>query len=225
MILTFADYLEKCNKFKSRSFLIICAGGSIREHSDKIERFIKDIHPITIGINRMTDFFVPNFHLWTNNERFLSHGDCIDKSSVMMFGAGLPKRVIETHYSGDYVTIEYSDKIETYIDYQNGKIFGHFRTAGCLAIMLAHLMGAGTIRIVGMDGFTFHKRADVFGGTANQHCYGLGYTDDYTWEDSIRKDKVIYDVLESLRQYGIDFDIVTPTMYEKVYDPSFLGFD
>lgn len=127
--------------------LVIGAGGTLREYEEPIKDFISDSRPVTIGINYMTNFCIPDYHLWANKQRYLDFGDCIDKSSKMMFGRGLPKKLIRKHFKGDYIFVDYDYKIKgadtgVPVRYEDGKICGYFRTAGSLAIVIAHLFGA-----------------------------------------------------------------------------------
>jgi hypothetical protein len=206
---------------KGKTFLVIGAGGTLREYSEPIKAFIDKYKPLTIAINKMTDFHVPDYHLWTNSQRWEEFGGCISEKSKMMFGSGLPSKLIKKHFTGKYIKVDYAASLKKAslqkIDYKKGFIYGNYRTAGCLAIMIAHLLGASEIFIVGMDGFTLHKREDVEKGLQNQHVYGKGFTDDASWEECVEKDRLVYENLQSIENFGINFRIITPTVFEKFY--------
>ena len=51
---------------KGGNFLIVGAGGTLKEHAGAIKSFIDQSNSSTIGINYMTEFCVPDYHLWTN---------------------------------------------------------------------------------------------------------------------------------------------------------------
>jgi len=73
------------------------------------------------------------------------------------------------------------------------------------------------ISIVGMDGYTLHSQQEIGKKKKNQHCYGKGHTDDSTWEECVAKDKMVYESLRSLKDFGINFHILTPTVFKDFY--------
>jgi len=212
------------NKHKGRRALIIAAGSSVREYENKINSFILKEKPIVIGINNITSLFIPDYQLWTNTKRFRNFGKNILPESEILLGAGIHlKTVREILGPVDYTLINFTDMKEGVpIGYKKGKILGFFRTAGNLSIMIAHLMGAEDISIVGMDGHTFYNYEDVKSGKKSQHCYGDGYTDNKSWEKSIEADQLVYKSLRTLKEYGINFKIITPTIYKDFCDNSIL---
>ncbi len=205
-------------KQKKKKALIICAGSSVRNEKKEIWSFIKREKPFTIGINNISEFFTPHYHLWTNTKRFRNFGHNINKSSNVLLGAGIHlKTVREVIGPRDYTLINFTDmKSGVSIGYSKGKILGFYRTAGNLAIMIAHLMGASEVNIVGMDGHTIHKYEDVKSGRETHHCYDEDYK-PYPKDVCIKKDYIVTGVLDSLRKYGIDLEILTPTVYENFY--------
>jgi hypothetical protein len=204
---------------KGKHVMVIGAGGSLREYRDKILKYIEDNNIVTIGINCMTSMCVPDYHLWTNTQRFRDQNSCISEKSKMLFGCGLSKDLIRKHYKGEYEVIDYDGRSQSFVSYEDGKIKGNFRTAGILAIMVVHVKGAKKIDIVGMDGFTLYSKKDLDKKKHNQHCYGSGHTDDAIWEQDLKKDELVYDGLRALEKYGINFRILTPTKFEYFYDP------
>ena len=199
--------------------LIIAAGSTVKKYQDEIRDYIMKTSSFTIGVNNITDFFLPNYHLWTNTKRFRMFGKNIHKRSDVLLGAGIHlKTVREVIGNRDYTVINFTDMKEGVpIGYKNGKILGFYRTAGNLSIMIAHLMGAKQIDIVGMDGHTFHNYKDIKSGKKSHHCYTENYK-PFSKEICIKKDKITNGVLLSLREYGIDFKIITPTVYKEFYD-------
>lgn len=206
-------------KHKGQEALIICAGSTVRDYQQQIKAFIKKEKPFTIGINNIMDFFVPQYHLWTNTKRFRNFGSKINKNSQILLGAGIHLKTIkETIGSREYTVINFTDMKEGVpIGYRKGKIFGFYRTAGNLSIMISHLMGATKVNIVGMDGHTFYNYEDVRSGKKPHHCYNENYQ-PFSPEIRIKKDKVVTRVLTNLRNAGIDLNIITPTVYGGFYD-------
>jgi len=206
------------NKHKGRRALIIAAGSSVRKYENKINSFIYEHKPIVIGINNITGLFIPDYHLWTNTKRFRNFGKNILPESELLLGAGIHlKTVREIIGNRNYTLINFTDMKEGVpIGYKKGKILGFFRTAGCLSIMIAHLMGVKDVSIVGMDGHTFHNYEDVKSGKKAHHCYEENYK-PFSKEMCIKKDQIIMGVLSSLKNYGIDLKILTPTVYKKFY--------
>lgn len=206
--------------------LIIGAGSSILENKNNIMDYVYTTGLITIGINNITDIIIPKYHLWTNTKRFITYGSSINKSSHILFGSNISLETIRdklgsrgfSFYKENPITIiNYKDKEGTSIGFEKNRILGYYRTAGCLAIMILHLMGCSEINIVGMDGYTLHGEKDIEIGKKSQHCYGTGLTDTTTWDICVKKDILINEVLNSLKEYGIDFNIITPTKYTKFF--------
>ena len=211
---------------KNKHVLIIGSGSSIKKHKRKILKFIDENDIVTFGVNYMTYLCCPDYHLWTNKQRYRDLGSCINEKSKFLFGCGMGTKLIKKHYNGNYENIEYvtdlrkAKKSDYY--YEDGKYYGYFRTAGVLAIMIAYYMGAKKISIVGMDGYTLYSRKQLLKGKKSHHCYGKGYTDDASWEKCKKKDAEIYSTLRELRDIGIDFEIITPTKFKDFYNPNIL---
>ncbi len=204
--------------------LIIGSGRSISDYRESILKLIDADGLSTIGINKMTDLCIPDYHLWTNRKQLSKFHGCIDSSSQLLLGSGLPANIISKYCANyDYRIVNYEDKPGTKVAMRNGKIYGFFRTAGALAIMVAAMMEANEIYIVGMDGYTLHGKDDLEKGRHSQHCYGSGHTDDADWNKCVIKDQQVQDALDSICKYGVNFTILTPTKFEKYYDPGVLN--
>jgi len=215
MIKSFDNYI---NQYNSYDFVIIGAGSSIKKYENKIKNFIRDKK--TIGINNITHLFIPDFHVWTNNQRLNEYGGCISQNSILILGDGIRKEMIDKHKIESFVLLEYDDSEGIPIDIRNGKIYGYFRTAGCLSIMIAHCLGAKNIYIVGMDGYTLYPKDDLKNMKKDHHCYGKGYTDDASWEKCLIKDEKVYSCLKSIHNYGVNFSILTPTIFNDFFNPN-----
>ena len=211
------------NKHKGRQALIITSGSSIKTYETGVKNFILEENPVVIGVNNITKFFIPDYHLWTNTQRFRTFGKDISDKSTLLLGAGIHLKIMrEVIGNMDYYLINFTDMKEGVpVGYKNGKILGFFRTAGCLSIMIAHLIGCKKISIVGMDGYSYYKKDELLYGEKSHHCYGTGFTDTSSWETCIEKDKLINKALYGLQNYGIKFKILTPTVYKEFYGKMF----
>ena len=208
---------------QNNSVVIIGAGATVKRNKDKILEFIKRTNALTIGINYMTSVMYPDFHLWTNKKRYHDFGSCINSNkSTLLFGNNVPKKLIMEHHNGTYITITYVDERGCELGFRDNVIYGDFRTAGVLAIMLSHVYGAKTINVVGMDGFTLHSRKELLKEKKSHHCYGRGYTDDASWERCKYKDFLVNNALHKLKEYGVEFSILTPTKFKDFYHPEYL---
>jgi len=212
------NYTELIGKYNGRNFMVVGTGSSLRKYGDKIKELIKDENIITIGINNVYDFIEPTYNIWTNNGRLKQYYKCISGNSIIFFGYGIKKENIKNLYKGKYYIVDYTDKKGIPIGYKNGKINGFYRTAGCLSIMLSHLMGAKKIYVAGMDGYTLNDKELIDNNKAGQHFYGKGLTDGTSWEMGEKKDIIVYNVLRSIKNYGVDFSIITPTVFKEFYN-------
>ena len=118
---------------------------------------------------------------------------------------------------------------------------GVFRAAGSLAILWAHIKKASKISVVGMDGYTFYSEEKLKSRQkdSRQHCYGKGYSDAIArnrsqkdlegkqkskefYAHASKKDRDIYKTLQAIKRYGVEFEILTPTVYKDFYNPNVL---
>tara|TARA_Y100000034_G_scaffold92333_1_gene111557 strand:- start:6178 stop:6819 length:642 start_codon:yes stop_codon:yes gene_type:complete len=205
------------NREKGKNIVIIGAGGTLSDYKVKILSFIKKNKALVIGINKMTSVVAPTYHLWTNKQRWGKYGSCVSSESNLLFGPSIAKKLVRKHYRGAYDKIDYVDKKGIPFDYKGGQIRGHFRTAGVLAVAIAHVMGAKNIFIAGMDGYTLHNKKSLKKNKGSQHCYGSGHTDDSTWKECVEKDNIVYGCLRELYSKGIRFSIITPTVFDKFH--------
>lgn len=206
-----------------KGVLIVGAGSTIRDTLADVQSCIQDQSLATIGINNMTAAVIPKYHVWTNAGRLREFGSCIRPESILVIKKTMDPALLREYATSDTVALDYKDAPKYGMGFKGGMIKGHFRTAGCLAIMLAQWMGAARIFIAGMDGYTLHSREAVESGKETQHMYGTGLTDKNKWEYCVEKDSLIYSVLRSIWDFGVSFSIITPTVYKEFYDPSVLG--
>jgi hypothetical protein len=150
----------------------------------------------------------------------MEFGHNIDLQSTLLYGCGLKPSVLRDrdciiNYHHNLAEAKCMDT-GYYYDYRNDFIQGYFRTAGLLAIYIAHLMKAKNIYVAGMDGYTLNYNG-------NQHCYGTGYTDDADILTETQKDYEVYSTLYKFQLLGIPFHIITPTVFKQFYNKEFLS--
>ena len=170
----------------------------------------------------MTSILTPDYHLWTNTSRFKEFGKTIQPESIALFGCRISKYLIREIYNEDYFKVDYEDRPRLSFSYDSGKIKGHFRTAGCLAIFLAYLMGSTETFIAGLDGYTLKPQEELDSGESSQHLYGDGNTDRNDWKTCLAKDKICYKVLRDMSR-TINFTIITPTVFHDFHTPLLKG--
>jgi len=207
--------LKFLNLGDSTTVFIIGSGASMRKQGQRVMECVKKRNAKTIGINFMTNICHPDFHLWTNTQRFLTYGGCIDPNqSTVLLSKNIKKTKIKKVYKGPYVPVMFTDNRHQKLSMDPVHITGQFRTAGVLAIVIAKILGAKEIYIAGMDGYSFTGK--------NQHVYGKGKTDGTSDEKGREKDKIVYRNLKRLAKHGIEFSIVTPTVFDRFYNPGLL---
>lgn len=207
------------NSEDGNAMMVIGAGGSLRDYKERICDFVVKDSVSTIGVNRMTDVLVPKYHLWTNSGRFREYHSCINDLSVVIFGSQMKPALIKRHYPQKHIIVDYRDEKKLAVSYKRGVIRGFFRTAGCLSILMCHLLGAKKIYVVGMDGYTFYSKSAVTANQEHQHVYGSGLSDGTDWSTCQEKDNIVYRVLRSLKSFGAEFSIITPTVFTEFYTP------
>ena len=201
------------SKRKTDKCMIVCAGSTMADYEADVKARIYHGNYDTIGINKITHIIEPDYHLWTNVGRIKAFHDCIKSDSALIIGSKEQKEQNRlAHQYGAHV-LDYRDSVKEAYGYSRGCVTGQFRTAGNLAIWLAHLSGYSTIEIAGMDGYMLK-----YGG--NQHCYGAGNTDSDDNEYEKEKDALIYRILNMMHIHCV-FSIITPTIYKCFYEDVF----
>lgn len=216
---------ELFNIEKGKNILIFGAAYSSKKYLDKIINFALKKKCVIIGINNITHLCVPDYHLWVNNGRVRDFYKCINPKSTLLIGSHIkPKQLKLLYKQGNKsYSIFYEDDFShpdllPHYDENKGYLYGYYRIGGTLAIMIAHCMGAKNIFVTGMDGYS--KPID-----GNQHCYGKGLTDSNDLEFEAKKDNEISKVLNRLKNFGIRFEIITPTIFTKHYNPKRLKLE
>lgn len=203
-----------------RKAVIVGAGKTVSEYKKRIDQFIERNDAFTIGINNMGSIMIPDYHLWTNKKRWREFGKSVNNRSRLLVGPSISDEQVDSWGKKIFARINYLDEIGMPLSIKDGQIQGRFRTAGVLSIIVAHLMGANDIYIAGMDGYTLSPRSDL--DESSQHCYGRGLSDGSTWEECVEKDEIVNSVLKDVRDFGINFCIITPTVFRDFYERNYL---
>ncbi len=209
------------NKHSGKGFLIYCPGKNITEWRDSVNAFVAHKGLLVIGSNKITDLIAPDYHMFTNNDKYEKYGNLVRDDSTLLIGSHMNEAHIRKHAPKEYVHVQYTDRDKKEpISYNRKKdiIQGYYRTSGNLAIMICHLMGAKSIYIAGMCGFTYQYDGDV-------HYYKPEIKRDVKTkkEWTNKYDKPVAKALKRLKAYGVDFKIVTPTIYKEHYDGSVIS--
>lgn len=213
-------FKEVINKYNGRDFLICCPGKNILEYISLVQSFAISNNLLTIGSNKICEIIDLDFHLFTNNDKYETYGSVVNKKSQLMLGGHILSDHIMKHRPSEYVVIQYTDRDENEpISYDVNKdvIHGYYRTSGNLAIMMCHLMGARNIYIAGMSGFTYE-----FDGAVHYYKAEIK-RDKKTYKEWLRRyDRPVERSLDNLKSHGINFKIITPTIYSKHFDGKIL---
>ena len=177
-----------------QDWIVIGAGATLKHYIVGVKKLIRNYNLVTIGINNMTDYIIPDYQLFTNFKR-LKDGKVKFNKKLIITQKLVDLAVWIAQLNFDII----SDDINLY------------RTAGCRAIQYAYDHGADNIYVAGMDGYTL-----CYGG--DQHCWGFGNTDSDDGEYEAEKDAIIYNCLRGLKSSGIIFEIITPTVYNEFYN-------
>lgn len=208
---------------------------------------------ILIGCGKMNHIIVPDYQIWNDRRGFGIYGKYMSQKPFHVFRHHFTKKLIKKYIKGEYGIIEMinTSSLKKSDSYDNIKfgykksgkiIMGNFKTIGCRAIFWAYACGAKKIEIVGKDGYTFYTQKELEEGQGktkkiSQYCWGKGFSAwtlrGWSMHKTSRKkiykyfkrdqDDIIYKVLREMRDYGVKFRIITPTVFKDFYDPNVLG--
>jgi len=214
-------------KIKKAHVLIVGAGSSIKKYEKNIQQFINNNKIILIGINHMSNVFVPDYHFWGSGHRWRKYGKYVNDSSVLIFSPGFPKKLIKKYWDKEYKIYKTDERPPGYDKREYDNIYKCFKNTAMTAIFWAYQNKASKISIVGMDGYTYYSEKELELEKFAQHCYGEGFTDGQTYKFGRRKDISYYENLKLLydfgkKKYGFGFEIMTPTVFKRFYNSTFL---
>jgi len=229
-------------KIKGQHVLVICSGSSLKKYWNKVENFIKENDVITFGCNYITDFLIPDYHLWGSTKSWNAYGHLCSEKSTIVISEHFPKKELKKYWKGSYKVFKNvqrlwkpgseNKKSKEYkrccVRYKSKKMFGCVRDIGTWAIFYAYIKGASKISVVGQDGYTLYSKKDLNSEFESQHCYGFGNTTCFTYRYSKRNDWFKYRSMKLLykyckNKYGFGFEIITPTIFRDFYNSDVLN--
>jgi len=215
-------------KIKNKHVLIIAAGSMVKKYWDKINRFIKENNVVIVGCNSINQILVPDYHFWGSTRRWKKYGKNINKNSILILPPNFAKKMIRKYWKDSYKIYNPPERLPGSNTKIHKIIYYYFKNITMVAILWAYQKKASKISIVGMDGYTFYVESQLKSKEHSQHCYGKGFTDGQDYVLCRRKDIRNYGRLKNLykygkSKYGFYFEIITPTIYVKFYNSSYLN--
>ena len=213
--------------FKNKYILIIGAGFTLKRYWNKINKFIKENEFVIIGCNHINHMLIPDYNIWASSRRWRQYGKYVHKESKLFFSPGFSKKLIRKYWDGPYRFYDTVDRPDGLSIKKYKTIYNCFKQVGAVSIVWAYQGGASKISIVGMDGYTYYNRKELKSKEYSQHSEGRGQTDGQTYEICIKKDKFLSKKLKLLyeyskKKYGFGFEILTPTIHNRYYNPKVL---
>lgn len=219
-------YLDRSNNFDA---LILAPGPTIDTHADNLLNFIKKKDNLKVfSINFHRPEFNIEYITLTNRKRFRQNIDWITSNDLKyLLSPYLNKNLINFLGIKNYELIMFQNNFENIFDIKNGVINTNCRSSAVLTIAICIVMSFQNIYVAGLDGFTNYINL-----SANIHSKKSVYYSKKS--KSIEKEHLIdLDKKNYIKLIEIDnylksknlnkFKIITPTYYEKFYDPIILN--
>ncbi len=219
------------NRHKGRDFLILGTGASLSNFEKEIKDFIREGDLITIGVNSIEEFLIPDYIGFSNRKRFLQFGKNAKAKQLLsiLFTDELILKNCKTSFdlikwkdisSTNYEKTPYFDENETiFID----------GTSTNIMMIVAYQMGAKNVYVAGVDGWTkyletkddkyyhYHKNEIKYGNVSQEV---LHQKIEY-W--AVAQKKSINGINKWAKESGRSpMKWITPCEYEGVYDPNLL---
>lgn len=223
----FAEVSYK-DRHKGRNFLILANGPSLVFYQDKINQFIKLFDPIIIGSNYLGGLYIPHYHSFNNEKRFIDHVNEVHPDSKLLLSRNFSREFIKKYTDRDYELIQHSNESDFSFTVENGVIMNNCRAVSVLSIAVAIVMGAKRIFIAGMDGYkdfeTFitegihpHSKPTESGAAVIKISARSGeYKEQMEWHNYI--DRLLRQINEYLLTNDLnELIIITPTTHKSFY--------
>ena len=236
---------------KKIHILIICAGSSIFSYKKGIKKFIKKNKVITFGCNNISHIVIPDYHVWGDQRRYSMFGGNTSKKSKVIFSRAIPNNIRKKYKKiiKKFSVVDFNDlRLRTLPKVRFNTIgcllmlYAHNKGASNISVVgmdgytyysQNELNNGSELQHCYNDGM--NKLPSDYKKYKN-----TGYTDvitDYNYSGSNeqkkkdketfynhckKKDDFVYASLKALKKYGVNFEILTPTVYEEFCNPKIL---
>jgi len=180
----------------SRELLLLCPGSSLQKYEKKIHEHIKNVNPIVISVNFITDTFVSDYTFISNSKRY---SQSVSKYHDLR---NKPKIIVTSNITP--VNNMMPDMVFNYkILYDMINLEGNNSTVLLLALLKS--IGIEQLSIVGFDGFKTDTSNDYFENNI----------DLSTWLQAEKENDVIMKQLNALMSKNeISLDWLTPSIFD-----------
>ena len=209
------------DRHRGRDFIVLANGKTLRTRCEAIQRFIKDFAPIVMGANFLGGLFKPDYHAFSNQQRFVDYVGQVDGDSRLLVSTVFDEHLIRDCTTREVERIVHLNRTSNRFDIVNGVITTNCKTISILLVAVAIVMGAKRVFIAGMDGY--RNRDDYM--SDNFHFY-----DESDQTGVFRALLEIHDaneaLLTSINEYLIERNreelrIITPTSHKHFYSGAF----
>ncbi len=238
-------------KIKKSYILIICAGSSILKYKKEIKKFIKEDKVITFGCNNISHIIIPDYHVWGDKRRYLMFGGNTSRKSKVIFSRAIPnnirkkyKKIIKKFNVVDFNNLRLRILPKVRFNTIGCLIMLYAYNKGASNISVVGMDGYAYYSQNKLSNglelqHCYNKGIDKLPSYYEKYK-NTGYTDvitDYEYSGSNerkkkdketfynhckKKDDFVYRSLKALKKYGVNFEILTPTVYKEFYNPKIL---
>lgn len=202
------------DRHKGKDFLILANGPNLGKYKKQIDRFIDKYDPVILGANYLGGMFIPHYHAFNNNRRFMDYAQDVNKKSRLLVGRYIPQDMVREYVNREYEFLYYIDILDNRFDIKKGVVQSNCRTISALLGGVAIVMGAKRVFIAGMDGYI---------GTDNEGKFHF-YKEEETSDKNVVLEKHKWNMrfLDQIDKYLIKkgregIHIITPTSYKRFY--------
>lgn len=202
-------------RHEGRPFLILANGPSLKQHRDRVERFIQKYNPIILGSNNISDLFVPHYHVFTNRLRFFQYVGTVHEKSQLVVANFFETSFVKEQTSRSFEVIHLRQTDSALPLEDDGYVISvpHVDVA-VASVSLAVLMGASAVFMAGMDGYQEGMQAESF------HFYRgeIGTEDSSLLVEQHKGVCLGLDrAMAMLDKRNLTLVILTPTSHQRLY--------
>lgn len=202
------------DRFTGRNFLVLSNGPSVKKFAGKVLAFAEAENCVTIGVNRLPEEYVPDFHVFISRKRFLSGVNSVSPRSVLLVPSFFGKQFVEENYTGKYEFFEVGQGADLSVaPLESGVQRPVNINVSISAMLLAAQMGAARVYAAGMDGY-------LNDGGSLQYFYDEEGRPEGKDVSSLRYDlfrSELERVWDYFQKISLPFSIITPTSHRKYF--------